>query len=371
MSVCKVHAQQTSQWQQSPVSLTAPEQSGADTDYRYLMLETGGSGGMFGKGDIHSNLQSTDFWDERTGWAAGEGGVFKTEDGGLSWTRIMQPALSPARWVRVVLREKNDVWLLKQYHGQARGELFRSRDGGKNWYEVLKGKLLSGHDLQVRGPVIRVLCGDFQSYQSTDSGDTWIAENFGGLLHGTVAISAPGDINFPSGYRYFVLGHYQRKARLIISDDNGRTWSVIGLHGSLPSRYWLFKLFFATSFVGAIGLEDGRVLLTHDGGRTWKSRELAKERPVTALWFDGFGNGFSATENSNPVSPGTALLTTDDGGETWRPFYRGHVQFNAIAGQNHNRLWAVGKGGGAIPNDAVMLIIKSDTVGKTTAGVQR
>jgi photosystem II stability/assembly factor-like uncharacterized protein len=370
MSGHKVHAQQTSQWQQNPVALATPAKSDTDTGYRYLMLDTGGSGGMFGKGDIHSNLQSTDFWDEHTGWAAGEGGVFKTEDGGVSWTRIMQPALSPARWWRVALREKNDVWLLKQYHGQANGELYRSRDGGKNWHEVLKGKLHGAADLQARGPVMRVLCGDFRSYRSIDGGDTWIDENFGGLLHGTVAISAPGDMRFPSGYRHFVLGHYQRKVRLIASDDNGRTWSVLRLPEPLPPSYWQFKLFFATTFAGAISLVDGRVLLTRDGGKSWKSRMLAKEKPITALWFDDFGTGFAAIENSNAVSPGTALLKTDDGGATWHPIYRGRVQFNAITGQNSGHLWAVGKGGSDIPSDAVMLIFKTNAARKTVSGGQ-
>lgn len=362
-----VYAQQTSQWQQSPVALAASNKSDTDTSYQHLMLDTGGSGGMFGRGDIHSNLQSTAFWDKRTGWAAGEGGVFKTQDGGVSWTRIMRPAVLPARWLRVALREKNDVWLLKQYHGQARGELFRSRDGGKNWHEVLKDKLRSAYDLQVSGPVIRVLCGDFQSYQSIDGGNTWLNENFGGLLEGTVAISAPGDMSFPSGYRHFVLGQFQRKARLITSDDNGRTWSVIRLPESLPSRYFLFKLFFASSFVGAIGLDDGRVLLTRDGGKSWKSHELAKQKRITALWLDGFGNGFAAIENSNTVSPGTALLTTGDGGTTWRQLYSGRVQFNAIAGQNADRLWAVGQGSDEVPSDVVMLIFKSGTTHKTVA----
>ncbi len=363
------HAQSTSQWQQSPIMPAKSDKSEPDAGYRYLMLDTGGSGGMFGMGDVHSNLHSVDFWDQRSGWAAGDGGVFKTEDGGLNWVRIMPATLAPAHWWRVALRDKDNIWLLKQYHGQPKGELFRSLDGGKTWNEVLQGKLRSALDLQVRGPVIRVLCGDYESYRSDDGGDTWVIEGFGGLLHGVVTISAPGDIHFPSGYRLFVLGQYQRKARLITSEDNGRHWSVVPLPEPLAARYWLFKLYFSTSYVGAIGLDNGRVALTRDGGRTWESRVVAAGRPITALWLDGYGKGFAALENGNIDNPGTALLTSDNGGRDWHPIYRGRVQFNAISGHDANRLWAVGKVIDVIPNDAVMFIFKPDP-SKAVAGTR-
>lgn len=350
------HAQPASQWQQSPVALVKPDQSEADAAYRYLILDTGGSGGMAGRGDVRSNLRSVDFWDQRNGWAAGDGGVFKTEDGGLSWIRIMQSTLAPAHWWRVALRDKNDIWLLKHFHGQAKGELFRSLDGGKTWNEVLQGKLRSALDLQVRGPVIRVLCGDYESYRSDDGGDTWVIEGFGSLLEGAATISAPGDMHLPLGYRLFVLGQYQHKARLIMSDDNGRRWSVVPLPEPLASRYWLFKLYFSTSFAGAIGQDNGRILLTRDGGRTWENRVVAAGRPITALWFDGLGKGFAAIENNNIDNPGTALLATDNGGGDWRPIYRGRVQFNAIAGQTTDHLWAVGNVSDAVSNDVVMLL---------------
>lgn len=362
------HAQAASQWQQSPVMPAKPDKSEPNTDYRYLMLDSGGSGGMFGKGDVRGNLRSVAFWDQRYGWAAGDGGVFRTDDGGLTWIRIMPATRAPAYWRQVALRTKDDVWLLKYYHSQAKGELFRSLDGGKTWKEVLQGKLRSASDMQVRGPMIRVLCGDYPSYRSDDGGDTWVVEPFGGLLHGVVAISAPGDMHFQSGYRLFVLGHYQRKPRLITSDDQGQRWTLVQLPEPLALRYWLFKLYFATSFVGAIGLDDGRVVLTRDGGRTWESRVVEAGRAITALWLNSFGQGFAAIENSNLDNPGTALLITHNGGATWSPMYRGRVQFNAIAGQNADRLWAVGKVSDVVPNDAVMLIFKSNTPKTTIEG---
>ena len=94
------------QWQGVTYPRAAAEPS---PSAHFFVTDTGGSGGGFGRGDPHHHLCSIDFWNRRLGWACGYGGVFKSEDGGLSWTR-MKPV---GGWVHVRLASPQDVWLLE------------------------------------------------------------------------------------------------------------------------------------------------------------------------------------------------------------------------------------------------------------------
>ena len=76
-------------------------------------------------------------------------------------------------------------------------------------------------------------------------------------------------------------------------------------------------------------------------------------------------------ENNNIESPGTALVATNNGGESWFPIYRGHVQFSDIWGQDADRLWLVGKGVNNVPNDAVLIMFRPTTKNAGNSEYQR
>ena len=343
-------------WQQNPLysANTKAINPGAD-QYTYRMLDTGGTGGMAGKGDIHNGLRSVDFWDDKNGWTAGEGGVFKTDDGGLTWRRSLPAGRIPSYWWRVRMRGPREIWALKRFHGQPRAELYRSLDDGDSWAEVLQGRLRGAADLQVRGSDIFVLCGDSPSYRSSDGGRTWSVEKFGGLLNGAVAISEPGGTDTKQGGRIYVLGQFRRAMRLIRSVDSGRTWKIVSLPADTAAHFSLAVMFFANGDVGAIGLDNGLLLFTTDGGKTWEQSNTPNGKGVTALWMDDSGKGFFATENSNRASPGLALSQADFRRKSYLPARTAAVEFHEIGASPH-RIVAVGSVRSGIPNDAVLVI---------------
>ena len=117
-------------WQGQPCiagARAAPLSSAAS---RFLVLDTGGSGGGFGQGDARDSLRDAFFWNEKLGWACGYGGVFKTEDGGLSWKR-MKPR---GDWQQLKMTGPEELWLLEGRHpgGPGMAWLWHSTDGGKN-----------------------------------------------------------------------------------------------------------------------------------------------------------------------------------------------------------------------------------------------
>ena len=101
-------------WQGASCPVLAPQRdSSAGRLGKWLVLDTGGSGGGFGQGDIRQKLQDVHFWDDRVGWTCGYGGVFRTADGGLTWTR-MKPK---GGWYHVEMAGPTQVWLLEGFHG--------------------------------------------------------------------------------------------------------------------------------------------------------------------------------------------------------------------------------------------------------------
>jgi photosystem II stability/assembly factor-like uncharacterized protein len=130
-------------------------------------------------------------------------------------------------------------------------------------------------------------------------------------------------------------------------------------------RWYRCQLFLATSHIGWIGMLQGVVLATEDGGTTWQRRDLPASQDVTALWFDQLGRGFAAVENGFVQEQGiprngAALYETGDGGRHWIRVLSGKKELNAIFGLGPGRVWAVGDVPGFAKNDLVAILKRCD-----------
>ena len=326
---------------------------------RFFVTDTGGSGGGFGKGDPHHHLGSIDFWNRRVGWACGYGGVFKTEDGGLSWTR-MKPR---GGWVQVQLAGPQDVWLLESTYVDRTAviHLWHSTDAGQNWQEPLGEKLLGAICLYCRGQRRWVFSGraDGMCFASADGGQSWRRIDFQGLLAGGTHLAIPADAPADApegageGFVAYVFGHRAAGSRspLAKSTDGGHAWEALALPPDLPATEIPKTMFFATSWKGSLGFSGGRILFTADGGRTWQWRNLPTDQSVIALWMGQAGHGFAAVANG-PAWGSTsdayvgafrdAVFETWDDGQTWKPVLSGYKQINSFAALGANHVWAQG-----------------------------
>ena len=317
----------------------------------WVVLDTGGSGGGFGQGDIRQKLQDVVFWNEKVGWACGYGGVFRTGDGGLTWTR-MKPK---GGWYHMAMPGPEEIWLLEGQHPGGPGKvwLWQTADGGRSWHEHLAGKLAGYLDLYCRGNERWVLCGGFPSYRSEDGGKTWKQEKFGGLLQAAQKIAIPADVRTDDGFVVYVLGSYKESWRFIKSADGGRKWVVVALPDA--PRHHRYQCYFATSRMGFVSGPEGQLLFTEDGGETWQRRDLPTNQWVTALWHDQLGRGFAAVDNSDFFHFRQTLYETPDAGKTWTAVLGGAKHVSALFALGPGRLWAVGDVPGFVPNDLVAI----------------
>ncbi|HVJ49080.1 WD40/YVTN/BNR-like repeat-containing protein [Desulfitobacterium sp.] len=105
--------------------------------------------------------------------------------------------------------------------------------------------------------------------------------------------------------------------------DGGRHWTevtTIGFYASepkngLPGSGYIAGLDFLNAKVGWLAETRGFTYITMDGGHTWKGLGDYRDAPLRELHFLDSKRGYAVYRN--------ALLTTQDGGSTWKQIYPG------------------------------------------------
>lgn len=241
------------------------------------------------------------FIDDDTGWLCNiSGEIWKTIDGGDSWTRVLSQPETAFRTI-TFLDEMNG-WVGNLGKGGWVGgvsdtnPLYETSDGGETW-NAIPGNRISG-------PTPDGICG------------LWaVGEN---TIHGT--------------------GRYDGGAFFISSRDGGATW--VSRELSVDYRGFV-DVFFHTPDVGYItGTDnsgDAQLLYTADGGTSWTS---AMSNNAIHYWKMGFANetfGYGVTW-SGPESD--RWIQTYDGGVTWTDrFFHSGVEANGIGFVDEQTGW--------------------------------
>lgn len=248
-------------------------------------------------------------------YAAGNDAVYKTIDGGFTWTPLGGAIAS--RDVRALAVDGENVFAL-DIDGD---DILRSSNGGMNWAVVLDGSdfgelngsiVIDPDDPQV------VYCGDLRLtpasttlvVKSVDGGDTWIelpATDIGELHAYTLAVGPAGEV--------YLGGSGVPIAR---SDDGGASWTDLSTDFFQVYSVALDPFNADTFFVGT---RDQGVYKTTDGGAAWTAINaglpLGQYEPVTSIAIDRTAAG--------RVEIGTARgpYSSIDGGATWAQHTQG------------------------------------------------
>ena len=288
-------------------------------------------------------------------------GVWKSTDGGRSWTHIGLEESGQISKIRIDPRDPDVAWVGVQGQiwgpSEARG-VFRTRDGGATWEHVLKvGPQTGASDLRLDPANPRILYAamwnhgrkpwfihsggtDGGIYKSTDSGDTW-TKLTGGLpeMVGNVAV----DISASQPQRvYALLEAEPGQGGLWRSDDGGDTWQQMNGHRVLHSRAWYY-IHLAADPVDpdTVYVLNVPLMKSIDGGRTFERIETPHG--------DHHDHWINPDDNRNMISGNDGGATiTFDGGATWSTlmnqptaqFYRvatdNQVPFRIYGGQQDN-----------------------------------
>jgi photosystem II stability/assembly factor-like uncharacterized protein len=269
--------------------------------------------------------------------ACRSGAIYGTSDGGASW-RLLRRLSEPVS--DLVVAGKRHVWAaVARCEGRYRcrhGGLVRSADGGLTWRLISRRVLTSPafadthHGLAAAGAKI---------VATADGGLTWRPVHTP-CVRG-LALNAA--VSFPIRGRAWTLcagqpGTGQQGKGVYRSDDDGRTWKALAearcdvevkgipeprcrSRGLIGGYGYAIAISMTARGRGVITETRGTLLLTLDGGRTWRAPTVSQaeidfgidaqqvsQRVVVALLERGGGN--------------VRLVASADGGRTWRTVHR-------------------------------------------------
>jgi len=297
-------------------------------------------------------LRALDFLGPRTGWAVGDRGViWKTIDGGQSWTLLPSP--SPVHWTSVCFLTDRIGWVAGgrtvPYTHQNVGSLMMTRDGGESWQVLVQETWPRFHHVQFFDLENGIAVCDGSPkcpsgvLATTDGGQSWMpcaGESPTGWRGGAFVSPASGIVCGMRGAQGYVaestlqtnpINQFGlRGLHAVCLNGEGSGWLVGdggtvqrtengGVSWALPDQP-VPKAVRDTVNFRAVAQRGGRVwiagtpgsfvLHSRDNGQSWETQPTPQPIPLHAIEFVSERHGFAVGDLGR-------IVATADGGETW------------------------------------------------------
>jgi photosystem II stability/assembly factor-like uncharacterized protein len=223
------------------------------------------------------------------GYFADKGRLVKTEDGGKSWEEVYNEAVGGVSVRTVALNPQlpNQVVL-----GNSAGSLVYSADGGKSWrlvknFEDRINKILWQNDalyvlLKTKGlyKLKHMDTGEFEDLTLSLTQQSGFLENFSGLNEQTfnqvyVDKASPLLIYLTAGKGVFK------------TTSEGKTWEKVSLPGKQSSELPARAITIAKTTSNIVMLSVGKVVYkSTDGAKTWQTQEVNSSGFINYLLID-------------------------------------------------------------------------------------
>ncbi len=295
--------------------------------------------------------------DPLTYYAGGAGGgVFKSVDGGATWSAVFdREAVAPIGAIAVNSRDPHDVWVgtgeANPRNDVEEGDgIYHSTDGGRTWVHagLRDAGSISKIDIDPRNPrtvVVAVLGRIFRDnttrgvYVTHDAGAHWTRTLYDGPSSGATDV-----VRLPDRPSTLFAGLWQFRRQawtmtsggphggVFRSDDGGASWKKVA-GGGFPS-----------GLTGRIGLaagahgrvyalvqsKRGELWRSNDGGTTWSKMPHSTLVGARPFYFSRI---FADPSNVDRlINVGLILSMSTDGGKTFRPIA-------TQAGWDYHQVW--------------------------------
>ena len=233
-------------------------------------------------------------------------GVYRSSDGGESWTHVGLEDSDRIARIRIDHRNPDIVYACALGHewgpSEQRG-LFKSTDGGKNWQKILYKDTLTGcSDVDVnpgnsseiyaglytylrQAWHLRSGGGETALYKSMDGGATWkkLTNGIPAMLDRigvSVARSSPNIV-------YMISETLNYDGEVWRSDDSGGTWRVVNKDPQLAFRpFYYSDIRVDPNDPNRVYSLGGSLWMSEDGGRNFRTIARDVHGDHQALWID-------------------------------------------------------------------------------------
>jgi photosystem II stability/assembly factor-like uncharacterized protein len=267
-------------------------------------------------------IEDVYFVSSSVGWiGTSQGRVYRTRDGGATWDLQLD--------VEANIRSLGFTDTLVGWAGNLDGEdgdvLYATRNGGVDWAVIaMPAEVLGICGISVLNDTtvfaVGRNIGPAYLIATLDGGRTWTYRDMSDHAWQLV------DVHFWSTTEGLAVGGYKpslsepSKAVVLYTGDGGKTWERRYQGSRARERGW--KISFPTRLVGYVSVEGWRpgesfFLKSTDGGESWLEKQFWwGNNPYVAQ-----GIGFVSADEGWIGSwlPGNPLLSTRDGGATWKP----------------------------------------------------
>ena len=288
-------------------------------------------------------------------------GVYKSTDGGETWTNVGLHDSQQIARVRIHPNNPDIVYVAAQGHAfgaNAERGIFRSEDGGKTWKKILFVDERTGaSDLAMDPNNPRILYAAFWQvvkhpwelvsggpgsslWKSSDGGDTWKkltgkgnAEGLPDETLGKIGVAVSG----AKQDRVFVILEAKKKGGLYRSDDGGKKWTYVNDEHKIRERAWYYTWVYPDPRnADTVYLPNVRLHKSTDGGKTFSDLP-APHGDDHDLWID--------PDDSNRMILGNdgGATVTFNGGKTWSTVdNQPTAQFYRVATDDRYPYWVYG-----------------------------
>jgi len=308
------------------------------------------------------------------------GGVWRTIDGGSTWTNISDGFFGSSIGSIAVSEWDNNVIYVGQGEGTVRGNvsygngLWKSTDAGKTW--SFSGLKESRHIPRIRihpknpDVVYAAVLGDlFKSsqergvYKSEDGGKNWKRVLFANADAGAVDLCMDPNnprILYASMWRIrrtpYSLESGGEGSAIYKSTDGGETWKNISANEGLPKGLWgisgvSVSPVNSNRVFAIIENDNGGVYRSDDAGLTWKKMNDDRNLRQRAWYYSKI---YADTKDEDMVYVmNVSYHRSKDGGKTFQSFNAQHGDHHDfwIAPEDNQRQAIADDGGGQVSMD--------------------
>jgi len=266
-----------------------------------------------------NNLSSLYFINSNIGFVVGEkGSILKTTNGGNTWTLQNTSTLYNLSSVCFPTIDTG--------YAVGSGYFLKTTNGGNTWTSTNLGAQFTKVCFTSAKIGYIVQAGTTPGYiKTTDGGTTWGAVEFS-----TISINAFFFINKNIG---FISASYINNKTFYRTTNGGTNWT----YNNVAQIFT--QIYFTDSLTG-FGITGNAILKTTDGGITWTNQTLPSPiNTLSSVYFINSNKGFA-------IGVSGCMLQTNDGGTNWMSKNYGNTSgLNAVIFPNSNTGYAVGNSG--------------------------